>query len=227
MRKGDRRMLLYTGVLTVVLYVMGIFTGFFVYSMGAARNAEDVSALRGQIEAYSRSLESLQLQQLYLTSQSNLSCRFLVSSLSRLQTDLYGFRQKLPEKLEVYEKYNTQDPAYAALKKEYMSLLLKSWLFSIEVKERCGENVVPVLYFYSAGCDECIEQGYVLDRVRAAMNVTVFTVDLNLDDPTVGMVREVYGITGTPALVINENVYQGLQSYEDVVRAAEGRYAGG
>jgi hypothetical protein len=220
MKKSEKRVYILTGVLTIVLYVMGVLTGFYVYSLGVTQGYEELSDMRSEIDRYSKGLQSLQLQQLYLTSDINLSCRYLVSSLNSLQADIYSLAQKLPDKLEVFEKYYPQDQEYVMLKNDYMNLLLKSWMFSLSVRNRCGKNVVPVLYFYSSDCDDCIEQGYVLDALREDVdNMYVFTIDFNLDDETVSTIKQVYSVGEVPALIVNENVLPGFHDYDEVLAA--------
>ncbi len=220
MKKSERRIYLLTGALTIVLYVMGVLTGFYVYSLGVNQGYNQLAEMRSEIDQYSKGLQSLQLQQLYLSSDNNLTCRYLVSSINSLQSDIYMLAKKLPKKLEVFEKYYPQDQNYVKIKKDYMSLLIKSWLFSLTVRNRCGKNVVPILYFYSSDCEDCIEQGYTLDALqRDVDNLLVFTIDFNLDDETVRMIKQVYGIDTVPSLIVNEKAMRGLQDYGSVMAA--------
>ena len=220
MKKSEKRVYLLTGFLTIVLYVMGVLTGFYVYSLGVTQGYEELNEMKSDIEQYSKALQSLQIQQLYLSAESNLTCTYLISSLNGLKADVYSIAERLPEKLEVFEKYYPQDEEYVRVKKDYMSLLMKSWLFSLSVRNRCGKDVVPILYFYSSDCEDCIEQGYTLDAIREDMdNLYVFTIDFNLEDETVSTIKQVYGIEDVPALIVNEKVLPGLQDYDEIMAA--------
>ncbi|MCK4714503.1 MAG: thioredoxin family protein, partial [Candidatus Aenigmarchaeota archaeon] len=138
---------------------------------------------------------------------------------NNVHEDLSYFWDKLPQKLEVYESENPPDQDYEQLKKDYMELSLKAWLLSLSVRDKCGSEKTPLLYFYSRDCEDCIEQGEILDNVRASGEVLVYTIDLNLDSEPVSIVREAYGIESTPAIIIGEDSYQGLVSQARLLNA--------
>jgi hypothetical protein len=214
----QKRVYLLAALSAILLYVVGIFTGAFIYSFTESKTSQEFAKLHNEIESYGRDLEAIELEQFYLASgQSELGCKFIVTSLNRVQSDLDYFWEKLPEKLEVYEKYYPPDEGYESLKREYMVVSLKAWLLSLSVREKCGEGLLPILYFYSRDCETCIDQGYILDNVRSSTQTPVYTLDLNLDSDAISMVREAYGIDRAPALVIGENSYQGLKTYEELL----------
>lgn len=209
----QRRVYLLAGLTSIMLYVVGVFTGALIYNFTESKTSEEFSRLHGEIDSYGRDLESIELEQLYLASgQGELGCRFIVSSLNSVQSDLDYFWRNLPEKLEVYEMDNPPDEQYESLKRDYMAVSLKAWLLSLSVKDKCGEDINPILYFYSRDCPDCIEQGSVLDEFRESGDAMVYTIDLNLDSEAVSMVRDAYGIERAPALVVNDRAYQGLVS---------------
>jgi glutaredoxin len=207
---------------SLLLYLVGVFTGAFILEYTEDKTSMEFANLHEEIQGYGQDLESIELEQLYLASgQGELGCKFIVASLNRVQSDLGYFWDKLPEKLEVFERYNPPDESYEALKRDYMAVSLKAWLLSLSVREKCGRDITPVLYFYSSDCDGCIEQGSVLDQARQEEGILVYTIDLNLDSDAVSMVREAYGIERAPALIIGEKAYQGLVSYGELVRLIE------
>jgi hypothetical protein len=204
---------------SIMLYAVGVFTGAFILSYTEGKTAEEFSRLHQEIESYQKDLEAIELEQFYLASgQSELGCKFIVASLGRVQSDLDYFWRNLPQKLEVYERYNPPDENYEALKREYMTVSLKAWLLSLSVRERCGEGMLPILYFYSRDCEDCIEQGNVLDQARESLGVPVYTIDLNLDSDAIKIVRDTYEIEQAPALIIGDNSYEGLVTYEELSR---------
>jgi hypothetical protein len=214
----QKRVYLLAALSSIILYVVGIFTGAFIYSFTESKTSQEFDRLHDEIESYGRDLEAIELEQFYLASgQSEVGCKFIVTSLNRVQSDLDYFWNKLPEKLEVYEKYNPPDESYESLKREYMVVSLKAWLLSLSVREKCGEGMLPILYFYSRDCETCIDQGYILDNIRSSTQTPVYTLDLNLESDAISMLREAYGISRAPALVIGENSYQGLVTYEELL----------
>lgn len=207
---------------SLLLYVVGVFTGAFILEYAENKNSDDLYALQEEIKGYTQDLESIELEQLYLASgQGELGCKFIISSLNRVQSDLGYFWDRLPKKLEVFESENPTDEAYESLKTQYMAVSLKAWLLSLSVREKCGSDITPVLYFYSRDCGSCIEQGAVLDHARESGNVLVYTIDLNLDSEAVSMVKDAYGIESAPALIIGEKSYQGLITYRELLSIIE------
>lgn len=210
-----KRVYLLAIISSIMLYAVGVFTGAFILSYTEGKTSQEFSTMKQEIDSYQKDLEAIELEHFYLASgESGLGCKFIVASLNRVQKDLDYFWSNLPQKLEVYEKYNPPDESYEALKKDYMAVSLKAWLLSLSVRERCGEGMLPILYFYSRDCDDCIEQGDVLDQARESLGVLVYTLDLNLDSEAIRIVKETYGIDQAPAIVIGDNAYQGLVSYD-------------
>ena len=92
-----------------------------------------------------------------------------------------------------------------------MFLSIKMWMLSSLVKKRCNADIVPVLYFYSRDCDECIKQGFVLDSIRKTHpDVWVFTIDFNLDEEWLKVIKDAYNVSRAPSLIIGNSTYRGL-----------------
>jgi len=209
-----KKLYLYTTILTLTLYILGFVTGIYV-SKPAIEAKQTFSELQDEIMKLKRNLENIQLQQFYLSSEPEMGCAFLISDINNIQNDLGYFYQKLPQKLEVYEASGKTDPVYEEIKREYMRISLKVWILSIIANKKCKQNIVPILYFYSKDCEECIRQGEVLDEIRTNIrNISIFTIDLDLNEEVVKNIKHTYNITKTPALVIDGNLYEGLIDYK-------------
>ena len=210
---------LIAGLTSIILYIVGIFTGAAIYQYTQSKTNQEFDILRSEIYGYEDDLNSIELEMLYLaSSQGELGCKLILTSLNRVQSDLGYFWDNLPQKLEVYERDNSPDENYELLKKEYMTVSLKAWLLSLSLKEKCGLDSTPLLYFYSRNCDDCVEQGEIIDSVRVERDLKVYTIDLNLDSDIVSTIKEAYGIQTAPSLLIDENVYKGLVDKEDLIR---------
>lgn len=222
MPRRKNRVYLLAAISSIMLYFVGVFTGAFILGYTESKTSQEFARLQQEIDGYGQDISSIELELLYLASgDSELGCKFIVTSLNRVQSDLDYFWRNLPRKLEVYERENPTDENYENLKKEYMGISLKAWLLSLSVREKCGQDVFPILYFYSRECENCIEQGDVLDRIRESGDILVYTIDLNLESDAVSMIREVYEIDTAPAIVIGENVYQGFTGYDELIEIVE------
>jgi len=213
-----KRLLIIASITTVILYFMGILTGYFVQVKVLSRTQEELEKVQEEFYVYKQNLENVQLEQLYLTThQGELSCKILVSTIDEMHNNLAYFWSKLPSKLEVYEKYSEVQPEYVKLKRDYTLLSIRTWLLSLDVKKKCGEEIIPALYFYSRDCDSCIDQSYVLDELKKDNpNFSAFIVDFNLDEPIVKIIKNVYNVTEVPSFVINERLYSGYQNLEQM-----------
>ncbi|HDD72728.1 MAG TPA: thioredoxin [Candidatus Aenigmarchaeota archaeon] len=226
MRQSEKRIFLTMGILMIILYITGVFTGFFLYESSVESTHSEITNLQKQIDGYRQTLEYIRLEQLYMSSPNKeISCKFMLSSIKNIQRDLSYFIKNLPGKLEIYEKYNGTDPAYENLKRDYMFISLKSWMLSLSVKERCNADIIPILYFYSRECDKCIEQGFVLDRIREENpNAFIFTIDFNLNEEWANVIKEAYNIKETPSLIIGNTTYSGFVDYDELDKTIRNSY---
>ncbi len=213
-----KKLLIIASITTIILYFMGILTGYFVQVKVLSRTQEELEKVQEEFYDYKQNLENIQLEQLYLTThQGELSCKILVSTIDEMHNNLAYFWSRLPSKLEVYEKYSEVQPEYVKLKRDYTLLSIRTWLLSLDVKEKCGEEIIPALYFYSRDCDSCIDQSYVLDNLKEENpNFSAFIVDFNLDEPIVKIIKNVYNVTEVPSFIINDKLYPGYQSLEQM-----------
>lgn len=209
-----KKVYLYAAILTIMLYLLGFYTGVY-FSQKAQPSFQE---LKAEIQTLKNNLENIQLQQLYISaSETTMGCNFLISDLNKIQGELNTFLQKLPQKLELYEASEQIDQWYEEIKKEYMLVSLRVWLLSLIAKDKCEKDIVPMLYFYSKNCIDCIEQGSVLDRIRnETPNLAIFTIDLNLNEEIVKTIKNSYNITKVPSLIINNNLYEGFMNYTEV-----------
>lgn len=215
-----KRLIIIAGITTIILYFMGILTGYFVQVKVLSQTEEELRKVQEEFYDYKQNLENIQLEQLYLTThQGELSCKILVSTIDEMHNSLAYFWSRLPSKLEVYEKYSEIQPEYVKLKRDYTLLSIRTWLLSLDVKEECGEEIIPALYFYSRDCDSCIDQSFVLDNLnKENPHFSAFIVDFNLDEPIVKIIKDVYDVKEVPSFIINEKLYSGYQDLEQMKR---------
>ena len=187
--------------LSILFYLMGLFSGLLIERSSMDYTEEKAKSLQ-------RRMENLQLEYAYLSiAGQNLSC----DSLSVLVSETTEKVRVLGKKLETKSGDN-EDTL-----REYVFLSTKAWLFNNYIKERCSRDTVVILYFYSVPCDECIEQGHILDKVREKYpqdKFIVFVVNADIDEPIVNTLKKVNNISKTPAIVIGDKTYEGLVSEE-------------
>jgi len=191
------RAYLAAAVLSILFYLMGIFSGLLIERSNLDYTEERAKSLQ-------RQMENLQLEYAYISiAGQNLSC----DSLSVLVSETTDRVRVLGKKLEDKSSSNEDDL------REYVFLSTKAWLFNNYIKERCSRDTVVILYFYSVPCAECIEQGHILDAVRETYpqdKVIVFVINSDIDEPIVNTLKKVNSISKTPSIVIGGKTYDGL-----------------
>ncbi|MEM5790728.1 MAG: hypothetical protein QXP77_01625 [Candidatus Aenigmatarchaeota archaeon] len=200
-----RKVYLIAGIISLVLYLAGLFTGYLFQQVV-------FSEVEKNIEDLKKDLENAQLEYMFLTLKAKGSCQILSSLTNDLTSRLYSILNELI-KLE-----GRQDQRLADAKNDYTMLAIRAWILKSNTKEVCEEDVLPILYLYSVPCDECLEQGKILDEIKVIYpnKVLTFTIDSGVNLPIVQTLIKSYNITKTPALVIEEEVYQGLISKEEI-----------
>jgi len=209
-----KKLFLIASITTLILYFLGVLTGYLIQEKVLSKTQEELKKVKEEFFVYKQNLENVQLEQLYLTTyQGDLNCKIRVSLINEMHDKLAYFWSKLPSKLEVYEKYSEIQPDYIQLKRDYTLLSIRVWLLSLNIKEKCGEDIIPALYFYSKDCDKCIEESYVLDSIKKEKpNFSAFIVDYNLNESIVKVIINVWNVTKVPSFIINDKLYSGYQN---------------
>lgn len=126
----------------------------------------------------------------------------------------------LAEKLNFTEKtLGSDDPEVISLKQYYSLLLIKDYLLTKKIGEKCGDNSPIIIYFYSnlGDCDECERAGHVLTYIRDEYpKLRVYAFDYNLDLSAIRTLRTILKIENElPAIVINNKTFYGFKSIEE------------
>lgn len=171
--------------------------------------------MRNYIDFLDSNLKSMQLEQTFSeTLTEEEMCAFSVISLNELFKQLRYYWDRLPFRIEEYEKYNAPSEEYNLLKQQYAHVSIRTWILARNQYEKCATNLVHGLYFYSADCEECIKQGEQLDefnkKVReSGMEAVMFPIDFYLEEPVVTNLKTYYGVAETPAIIVNDELFQG------------------
>src|SRR3989338_296846 len=218
--------ILFAVLASVVLYLAGVFSGLYAnkivkestdkdISSLKEKTSKDLGALQNYVDFLDVNLKSMQLEQTFSeTLTSEQMCAFSMISLNELFSQLSYYWDRLPYRIEEYEKHNELSEDYKLLKQQYAHLSIRTWILARNQYEKCSMNVTHGLYFYSADCKECIKQGEQLDKlnikVRASgKEMVMFPIDFYMDEPIVKNLKKYYSISSTPAIIINDKVFRG------------------
>ena len=213
-------------IASAILYFAGVFSGLYANKLIREETQEGITTLKKEtkqdledlqsyIDFLDGSLKNMQLEQTFMeTLTQEQMCNFSEVSLKELFKQLGYYWEKLPFRIEEYERYNEPSEEYKILKQQYAHLSIRTWIIARNQYEKCGRKMLHGLYFYSADCEECIKQGEELDelskRARAAgIDMVVFPIDFYMKENIVANLKDYYKINSTPALILNDEVFQG------------------
>ena len=148
-----------------------------------------------------------------------VACNYLISTAN----DLGKKSDELASEVERYESsQKITESDFLNLKNEYTLALIRDWVSVEKIKKACNGDYVTILYFYSnKNCDQCKDQGIVLTYIKDKLgdNVMTFALDTDLNITTVNALKESFEISSYPSIVIENKMYSGYQSLEEVTAA--------
>lgn len=223
-------------VISIFLYLAGVFSGLYANKILEERTTaniesfkfetkkdidklkqgteEDIDYLKNYLIFLESNLQDIQQEQFFADALSETEqCTFSVLTLQKQMDHLRYFWSILPFRIEEYEKYNELTDEYLSLKKQYTQVSIKTWIYAKKISDKCNQDLTHGLYFYSANCTTCIRQGEQLDRLAINLDETnqslmLFTIDIDSDEPLVRIVKDYYGVSSAPAVVINNELFQ-------------------
>ncbi len=193
-------------IITALLFATALYASNYFNN----RRIADIQSTQDKISIDILSLET----QFDLLAQH--SCRDITEN-SVLSTEL----QPLAQRLSYLEgQSNVNQDELNQLKRYYSLLQIKDLLLMQEVSEKCKLEPVFILYFYSnqGDCSDCEEQGYVLTGLgNKYPQLRVYSFDYNLGLSALRTLTDINNIQNDlPALVVNDRVYYGLHTIEDI-----------
>ncbi|MFH1520836.1 MAG: hypothetical protein ABID61_04275 [Candidatus Micrarchaeota archaeon] len=201
-------------VFTLLIFAIGIYVGHMV-------DLSNVSDLSGQVSQISQRVNSLHL--LFLMDEnSSAFCPVFKDELNFLDSEMETIGHKLSF---LEERKNVLD---VKLKKEYFLLEAESYLLSQKLNLLCHDNTTLLVYFYSnTNCSTCNAQGgNILDArdevVKQNKNIKLYSFDGDLGSTVANALKLKYNITSYPSIVVDEQLYSGLRSRDDLVKLLGG-----
>ncbi|MEM4272361.1 MAG: hypothetical protein QXH30_02130 [Candidatus Bilamarchaeaceae archaeon] len=190
-------------LLTIVIFSLGIYVGMVIDESAKANVDTELRALE----------QDLYLSRIMLLMEENASefCPIYSEKLEAVD----GERQLIGDRLEYLE---TVRGVYdEELKERYFYLELENYLLMERMEAACGADFMPVLFFYERNSQVSLDQGDVLDQLRAAHpEVKVFSFDGGMDSTVVRVLKEKYLINSYPTIVLDGKRLVGFQTLEQL-----------
>ncbi|MFB6144469.1 MAG: thioredoxin family protein [Candidatus Nanohaloarchaea archaeon] len=199
MREIQKYRYLVAGMLTLIMFSMGVLVSNFVDDARA-------NSLRNQMEQDLTEIESKQLQLSYLKSEDVQSCKVLREGLNNIVT---GYNQRLGN-LQQYQKNSAiQAQRFETIKSRYILSGIRYWMFAEDIRKKCEYSPDTVLFFTNnlekEGCRECEKMGRQLTLLKREQDseLLVFSIPVQIKDGMVDILESQYNVTGTPTVVVN------------------------
>lgn len=215
-RKISAKKYLLAFVLTLLIFSGGIMIGI-VFENARLSSAEQIT-LQEKV-----SLRSLQLQQNYIESG--------ITDCKTLNTILENNINELGEKMGIiieYEKkalFNQEE--FNLQLQDYFLTEIQFYFLTQEISKKCPQNNVKIVYFYDENKDDT--QGDILAYLKKRFGSKLLIFSLNSQfsqEPMIGTLLTYHNITKFPAVVIEENVYQGHRTVEQLMENICSEFAG-
>jgi len=193
-------------VSVALIFLLGIIFGYFLTN----KNLKEFKRTQEELK---NEFLNMELENMLI---SEFPCNIPVEEIG-------SKRSELGKRLDSLEKSlgkNSED--LIALKQEYSSLSIKQWVFINQLEKKCKRNITMILFFYSNkdNTEESENQGLILDYFyeKHRDNVMIFALDFDLDNVGIKILKNVFNVTKTPTLIVNNIKVEGLTSNEMLER---------
>ena len=202
-RKISWRIYITAGVITLVVFSLGVGLGFFISN-------EKYGIIKYDLENLQLKQKDIELELLLISSIGEKSCETLRYEIEKTTS----LSSELGEKVSYYDREMIKNPEIHIFKKQYIITLIEFWNYWELFKKNCNSSVNTILYFYAIkDCSECQAQGFVLSFLKDEYpeKIMIFALDKDEDLYSLNLVKSVYNVTIAPTLIINNEKYEGLK----------------
>ncbi len=140
---------------------------------------------------------------------------------SVLETHILTQNKRLFDLLGVLEqaRLNSLNNQYPIVRKRFQAANAQLFFTLKQFEQQCPNRkqpLVPILYFFSdlEECGDCLLQAGILDDLGKTCSkpVQIFAFPIEGGNEPIELLVKDYNITHAPSLVIDDNVYAGVQS---------------
>lgn len=200
--------------LTAFLLTTLLFLTIFSFNLYLSRERE--RAVLDNMDAILEEYE--ELQALTLLSElfdDDTGCIAMGSRLSHMDRTLWDAGIKIDKYRTVTEEFMS-DPFYLEQKRKFNRNEVRYFSMLKEMQERCVVNQTVLLYFYKRKeeCADCDAQSFVLTDMNRELDeeLSIFSFDVDLELPSISVLRQFYNVTEYPCMVIEDGLHCGLHN---------------
>ncbi len=237
MRYSRTKIIIFAIIASIVLYLAGVMSGLQANKVLEKKTTQDILSLKNETQGdfdylkqgtqeqinslqdyvsfLDTNLKSTQLEQSYAdTLSTQEKCNFSMITMKFLFKDLDYYWKIFSFRLEEYENTHPLTPDYLALRRQYTQLSIRTYILAKNMHDTCDSSMVYALNFYSENCTACVRQADENERFLRMVSgkgseIILFPININSQEPIVQLIKEFYGINRTPAILVDEDLYQG------------------
>lgn len=214
-RDIDKGKYLAVFAITTLIFIVGITIGNYF----ASQKMDQIDHIGAALKTDTMAME---LQYELIAEDP---CRYINST--PLAEELYEMASKLDY---MENRMGEGDESVLDLKKYYSLLEIQHWLFMKKTNKECNQTPALIMFFYETEeeCSSCKEQGFILTWLRRNYDdVYIYSFDYALENAALDTLKDIHSIDGTPALIIDGDVYnnfvtkrelQGIMEEKDIPR---------
>ena len=207
-RKTSIKKYILAFILTLLVFSGGIVAGLFIENLRLS-SAKQIT-LREKV-----TLRSLQLQHSYIASGLT-DCKTLHTIL---ENNINELGKKVAVIIDYEKKALFNEEEFKLQLQDYFLTEIQFYLLAKDIDKKCSQDNVKILYFYDEKKDET--QGDILIYLKKKFDnkVLIFSLDSGFtEEPMIRTLLTNYNITQFPALVIEEKVFEGHQSADQLMK---------
>ncbi|MCC7552154.1 hypothetical protein KO317_00625 [Candidatus Micrarchaeota archaeon] len=196
-------------IITLALFLTGIYIGMKLNDIYLIDFGKEVETLNVKMHSY---------ELLFLLDNSSMGCDLYGEYAVTLDSETFSIGANL-DYMEQHQGIENKE-----LKMQYFKLEMRDYLISKKMIKQCNLNQSIILYFYSnTECILCRDQGFELDKLKHDININnqtnvrTYSFDGDYEDSAViRALKHEFNISTYPALVINDQVYEGLRRSQEI-----------
>jgi hypothetical protein len=208
-KKISKNKLILALTITFIIFIIGLVIGITITNM----KLSNIDRLEKELIT---DIYAIELQYQILSKDP---CNKMIDR-APLTDELYQIAQRL-EFME--QNLGETNKEVIRLKNYYSTLQIKHWLIMKEMKKTCNEEISLAIYFYDIKkeCNNCPNQGYILTYLRENNdNFYVYALNSKAQNAAIQTLKQLYNITTTPTIIIDENKLEGFQTKENIIKSS-------
>lgn len=201
MREVSKRRYVLAGILTALVFVLGLLLGFVI----EGKRVELVQDVANEAKV---DIGSLQMQYAFIEELAQVgNCAAFEKVFDKNLENLETARIKLAN-YQVDATVNRLE--FELLQRAYIISQVEYLLLSMKAKNLCKSDVVNIIYFFSKECDTCDDQSFLLTFLKQKFGDRLFIFGFDTSfgkEPLLNLMVSTYNVTKFPTLVIENRTF--------------------